>query len=91
MRGAARQEPGYLGGHCSELVLVQCVCVRACVRAHVCLLRYRDSALMMCVAYFHLMGLFHIHLTSCNEKPGDLDKKFKIKHRNCTWDYFVLF
>lgn len=46
---------------------------------------------MMCVAYFHLMGLFHIYLTSCNEKPGDLDKKIKIKHRNCTWDYFVFF
>lgn len=61
-----------------------------CVCAHV--LCYRDlGALMMGVAYSYQLGLFHVYLTSCNEKPGDLYKKIKIKHPNCTWGYFALF
>lgn len=40
---------------------------------------------------FYLVWPFHIYLTSCNEKPGDLDMKVKVKHRNCAWDYVALF
>lgn len=67
-----------------------CVCVYVCAgdseSPHVCVCVFGDLESLDDVC-----GIFHIHLTSCDEKLGGLFKKIKIKHYNCTWDYFALF
>lgn len=88
--GRCTGSQGHLSGHEAELIPIHLICVCVCVWYVVCVINTLISSIM-CLACFYLMWPFHIYLTSCGEKPGDLYIKIKIENGNCTWDYFVLF